>query len=95
MPRGRDGFQTFFEAWFAASPDFKYELKQIVSEGDMVWAHGTYSGTHDGEWLGVPATRKPYTFNAVDIFRIEEGMLAEHWDVLDAYTLFSQLGTIE
>ena len=95
VPTGRDGFQTFFESWFAASPDFGYELKQIVSEGDMVWVHGTYSGTHDGEWLGVSATGKPYAFNAVDIFRIEDGKLAEHWDVLDAYTLFSQLGTIE
>lgn len=92
---GRDGFQTFFESWFAASPDFQYELKQIISEDDTVWAHGTYSGTHDGDWLGVPATGKVYSFDAVDIFRIEDGKLAEHWDVLDAYTLFKQLGTIE
>lgn len=95
VPTGRDGFRTFFEAWFSASPDFNYELKQIVSEGEMVWVHGTYSGTHDGDWLGVPATGKAYAFDAVDIFRIEDGKLAEHWDVLDAYTLFGQLGTIE
>jgi steroid delta-isomerase-like uncharacterized protein len=91
---GRKGFQAFFEAWFKASPDFKYELKQIVSEGDKVWAYGTYSGTHKGDWLGIPATGKVYKFDAVDIFRVQDGKLAEHWDVLDVYSLFKQLGTI-
>ena len=94
VPQGREGFQEFFEAWFRASPDFNYELQQIVSEDDKVWAYGIYSGTHAGAWLGIPATGKAYRFAAVDIFRVENGQLAEHWDVLDVYSLFKQLGTI-
>lgn len=92
--QGRKGFQDFFEAWFKASPDFKFELKQIVSEGDTVWVYGTYSGTHKGDWIGIPATGKAYKFDGVDIFRVQDGKLAEHWDVLDVYGLFKQLGTI-
>lgn len=92
--QGSKGFQEFFAAWFKASPDFKYELKQIASEGDKVWVYGTYSGTHKGDWLGIPATGKAYKFDAVDIFRVQDGKLAEHWDVLDVYGLFKQLGTI-
>ncbi|CAA2137586.1 ester cyclase [Hyphomicrobium sp. ghe19] len=92
--QGSKGFKDFFEAWFKASPDFKFELKQIVSEGDKVWVYGTYSGTHKGDWLGIPATGKAYKFDAVDIFRVQDGKLAEHWDVLDVYSLFKQLGTI-
>ncbi len=92
--QGRKGFQDFFEFWFKASPDFNFELKQIVSEGDKVWVYGTYSGTHIGDWLGIPATGKAYAFDAVDIFRVYDGKLAEHWDVLDVYSLFKQLGTI-
>lgn len=95
VEQGRKGFQDFFATWFEASPDFKFELKQIVSEGDMVWVYGTYSGTHKGDWLGIPATGKAYKFDGVDIFRIEDGKLAEHWDVLDVYSLFKQLGTID
>jgi len=91
--QGRKGFQDFFDAWFRASPDFKFELKQIVSEGDKVWVYGTYAGTHKGDWLGIPATGKAYKFDAVDIFRVQDGKLAEHWDVLDVYSLFKQLGT--
>lgn len=94
VPQGREGFKSFFENWYKASPDFKYELKQIVSEGDRVWVYGTYSGTHKAEWLGIAATGKAYKFDAVDIFRIEDGKLAEHWDVLDVYGLFKQLGVL-
>ncbi len=94
VPPGSDGFRTFFEAWFKASPDFKHEVKQIAADGNCVWVLGSYSGTHSGDWLGIPATGKAYRFDAVDIFRVEDGKLAEHWDVLDAYTLFRQLGAI-
>ena len=95
VAQGLNGFRDFFDAWFKASPDFRYELKKVVAEADMVWAYGTYSGTHGGPWLGIPATNRSYTFDAVDIFRIEEGKLAEHWDVMDVYGLFHQLGQIK
>ncbi|WP_448044294.1 ester cyclase [Bradyrhizobium liaoningense] len=95
VAQGIKGFREFFEAWFKAVPDFKYNLKKVVAEGDLVWAYGTYSGTQTGDWLGISATGKAYTFDAVDIFRVENGRLAEHWDVLDTYGLFKQLGVVK
>jgi steroid delta-isomerase-like uncharacterized protein len=94
VAQGSAGFRQFFEAWFKASPDFRHEVKQIAVDGDRVWVFGAYSGTHAGDWLGLPATGRAYSFDAVDIFRIEDGKLAEHWDVLDTYSLFRQLGAI-
>ena len=64
VPQGSKGFRKFFEAWFKAVPDFKYEVKKIVSEGDLVWAYGAYSGTQAGDWLGIPATGRTYAFDA-------------------------------
>jgi predicted ester cyclase len=95
VAQGLDGFKTFFSDWFHDVPDFKYELQKIIINDDHIWVYGIYSGTHTGDWLGIPATQKPYSFTAVDIFRVEDGKLAEHWDVLDVYTLFKQLGTID
>ncbi|MBY6242916.1 ester cyclase [Methylosinus sp. Sm6] len=95
VAQGSEGFREFFETWFKAVPDFKYELKKLVAEGDLVWAYGTYSGTQTGDWLGIPATGKSYAFDAVDIFRVADGRLAEHWDVLDTYGLFKQLGVVK
>lgn len=95
VEQGISGFKTFFNDWFTAIPDFNYNLKQIIINDDYVWVYGTYSGTHSNTWLGIEPTNAEYKFDGVDIFRIADGKLAEHWDVLDLYGLFKQLGTIQ
>ena len=95
VPQGLAGFKQFFADWFKAVPDWNYSLTKIVAEGDTVWVYGMYSGTHRGDWLGIPATNRSYSITAVDIFRIQDGKLAEHWDVIDIYGLFKQLGIIK
>jgi predicted ester cyclase len=93
VPQGKAGFKQFFVTTFKALPDFKYTIKKIVAEGDTVMAYCTSSGTHTGGvWLGTPPAGKRLDFDVVDIFRIQDGKIAEHWDVADSYTLFSQLG---
>jgi len=95
VPQGRSGFQEFFEATFKAIPDWRYTLKQIVADGDRVWIYGRYSGTHSAApWLGIPASGREFAIDAVDIFRLQDGQLAEHWDVMDVYGLFKQLGVL-
>ncbi len=92
-PQGREGFVQFFETIFAAVPDFRYTLRRMVAEDDIVMAHSTTSGTHTGgEWLGKESTGSTLEFDVVDIFRLEEGKIAEHWDVADTFTFFCQLG---
>lgn len=95
VQQGSEGFKQFFSEWFKAVPDFTYTLKNIIAKDDYVWVYGTYSGTQKGDWLGIAATDKGYAFDAVDIFRIENDKLKEHWDVLDVYGLFTQLGAIK
>jgi predicted SnoaL-like aldol condensation-catalyzing enzyme len=92
--QGRAGFKKFFAAWFDAVPNWKYTLRKIIAENNEVWVYGTYSGTLKKEWLGIVPSGKKYAFEAVDIFRIQNGKLAEHWDVVDIYTLFRQMGVV-
>ena len=54
----------------ALSPDFKYEMGLVVAEGEYVMIHGRYTN-----WAPKPLV-------AVDIFRIVDGKLVEHWDVM-------------
>jgi predicted SnoaL-like aldol condensation-catalyzing enzyme len=96
VAQGKAGFRDFFEVTFKAMPDFRYTLKKIVAEGDLVFIHCTTTATHTGgEWLGVPPTGNKLNFDVVDMFRIQDGLIAEHWDVADTYSLFSQLGKID
>ena len=94
VPQGKKGFIEFFEKCFKAIPDFRYTLKKIVSDGDIVMTFSTTTGTHTGEWIGQPATGNKLNFDVVDIFRIQDGKIAEHWDVADTYLLFKQIGRI-
>lgn len=95
VKQGASGFREFFAAWFEAVPDWRYSLKKIVAEGDEAWVYGTYAGTLEKEWLGIAASGQRYAFDAVDVFRLEDGRLAEHWDVMDIYGLFRQLGVVK
>jgi steroid delta-isomerase-like uncharacterized protein len=93
VAQGKYGFKTFFEKTFKAMPDFKYKINRMVAEGDIVMAYCVSSGTHTGgDWLNTPADGARLDFNVVDIFRIQDGKIAEHWDVADTLTLFTQLG---
>ena len=96
VKQGKAGFVEFFEETFRAIPDFKYTLKKMVAEGDIVMAYSITSGTHTGgAWLGKKATGNKLNINVVDIFRVQDGKIAEHWDVADTFNLFKQVGIIE
>jgi predicted SnoaL-like aldol condensation-catalyzing enzyme len=96
VPAGKAGFRQFFEVTFKAMPDFSYRILKIIAGGDTVMMYSTVTGTHTGgPWLGKEATGNRLNFNCVDIFRIQGGKIAEHWDVADTFTLFKQLGIIE
>ncbi|MBN1190181.1 MAG: ester cyclase [Dehalococcoidales bacterium] len=93
VAQGKAGFLEFFKKTFKAMPDFKYTVNKIVAEGDIVMAWCTTSGTHNGgDWLGIPPSGNRLEFDCVDIFRIQDGKIAEHWDVADSLKLFRQLG---
>jgi predicted ester cyclase len=78
-----------------AFPDFSMEIVDLIGEGDKVVAHFKCSGTHEGEWLGVPPTRR--RFDDVDeiyIFEIRNGRLSSATAVEDNLTRMRQLGLV-
>jgi steroid delta-isomerase-like uncharacterized protein len=91
-PQGKAGFIQFFEEIFRGIPDFSYTMKKIICEGNIVMMYSTTTGTHRGEWLGCPPTGNKLNFDTVDIFRMEDGKIAEHWDVADTLKLFTRIG---
>ncbi len=94
--QGRTGFIEFHKGFFAAVPDFRATIIQMVAEGDRVYVYNRITGTHTGEgFLNHPATGNKIEFDAVDMFRLRDGKLCEHWDVADTRALFTQVGAIE
>jgi len=79
---GRDEVRTFAAAILAASADRRAEVEQQVVEGDLVVTRFTSSGTHTGPFMGHEPTGEPWTTEGIVISRIENGQIAEDWEIV-------------
>lgn len=90
---GREGLRDRVEMLTGAlAPHFTIE--DMIAEGDRVVVRWRNAGTHVADFLGIPATGRSFDIAGVDILRIEAGLLAEHWHVVDQLTMLQQLGLI-
>ena len=94
VPSGLGGVQMFMGMLHNAFPDARFELHHLIAENDIVSGHWTMTGTHRAPIFGVPATNRPIKIDGVDVWRVQDGMIAEHWDVIDQMTMMQQLGVI-
>ena len=91
----RDGVMNFFRMYVAAFPDLRMTPEDVLASGDKVVVRLRATGTHEGEFMGVPATGKSIDVQAIDIVRFEDdGLAHEHWGVFDAMTMMQQLGVV-
>lgn len=74
-----------------ALPDLRLTVEDRIFGGDKIVARNTWTGTHRGTLLGVAPTGRQITLRTIDIWRVEDGRLAEHWDVIDIAGLQQQL----
>src|SRR5215211_4953475 len=70
--------KQFFGMVHQAFPDLHAEVHDVIAEGELVAARVTYTGTHQGEFVGIPATGKKTTISGVDFFRMQDAGRAEH-----------------
>jgi steroid delta-isomerase-like uncharacterized protein len=86
------GARELYRALRAAFPDFHADIHWQIADGDRVATYKTYHGTHRGEFLGVPPTGRKIQFETVDVMRVRNGKIAEHWGVANLFSLLQQLG---
>ncbi len=89
---GRDGFKAFFTALTTAFPDAHIEPAHMVADDDNVAIAYTLTGTHQGDFHGVPATGKTIEVRGVQVGRFEDGKLVERWGSSDELGIMQQLG---
>jgi len=95
QPSGREGVKFFVNAFRTGFPDISAKVVEpTLADGDLEAGRVVLTGTHEGEFMGVPATGKTVEFESLDIIRLEDGKVAEHWGVTDAATLMQQIGAI-
>jgi steroid delta-isomerase-like uncharacterized protein len=78
-----------------AFPDLHVEVEDVIAEGDKVVFRNTVTGTHQGEYMGVPPTGKTITYREIMIVRFTDGRIAETWGIVDVLSQMKQLGMIQ
>ena len=82
----------FLGVFLEGFPDLHLEVQDSAADEGMVAQRILFTGTHTGNFRGLPPTNRPVRFSALEINRMVGGKVAEHWVQLDAVTLFEQLG---
>jgi predicted ester cyclase len=92
---GAEGVRQQFEGFRAAFPDFRATILDQIAEGDRVVTRKVFHGTHEGELWGIPPTGREVEINLIDIVRVADGRIVEHWNQVDRMGLMQQLGVVE
>ncbi len=85
------GFQSFYGQLLQGFPDATMEINEQLAERDLVATRKTFRGTHRGELWGHPASGNKVEWEFIDIFRVRDGKLIEHWTSMDIAALRRQL----
>jgi len=91
----KTGVGEYFRMLLSAFPDFHMVPEDVLASGDKVVARVRVTATHNGPFMGIPATGKKASVNLIDIIRFgDDGLAREHWGVVDQFSLMQQLGVI-
>jgi steroid delta-isomerase-like uncharacterized protein len=95
LERSKEGVKQLFQMYRAAFPDLRMEVEDLLVSGDKAVARVRATGTHKGEFMGMPASGQSVDVQLIDITRFgDDGLAHEHWGVFDALSMMQQLGAI-
>jgi len=92
--RGREGARKNLEMFFAAFPDARFEIEQILASGDFIVVRSVVTGTHKGNLAGIAATNKPVKFHGCTVVELRNGKAIRLRGYADNATLYQQLGVL-
>ena len=87
------GMKEDFQFLYRAFPDYCLTIEDIVTDGDKVWLRMTCTGTNTGGFMG-PPNGKSFKITVMDVIRLKDGMVVEHWGVPDRFAVLMQLGLL-
>ncbi|HEX4815978.1 MAG TPA: ester cyclase [Nonomuraea sp.] len=89
---GAEALKEVLATLHRAFPDLHVEVEDMIAEDDKVVSRNTCTGTHRGEYLGLPPTGRSVTYKEIIIARFADGRLVETWAVVDVFSQMRQLG---
>ena len=93
-PLNFDAWNGFMQAFTTAFPDSKITIEECIAQGTRTATRWSLTGTHQGEFQGIPATGRRIHFQGLEFNRLEGHQFAEHWSMFDNVSLLRQLGVL-
>ncbi|HET7486674.1 MAG TPA: ester cyclase [Acidimicrobiales bacterium] len=87
-----EGWAGYLQMFVGGFPDVQISVDAELGEGNLVTSRWTLAGTHLGGFLGAPATGRQVAITGIDISRVVDGRIAEHWAQFDGVGLMQQIG---
>jgi len=94
LPADREGIRILTTMFKGAFPDSYFTVEDMIAEGDKVVTRKTFHGTHEGEFMSIPPSGRIVNVSLIDVVRISDGKVVEHWSVGDDLGMMQQLGVI-
>jgi steroid delta-isomerase-like uncharacterized protein len=94
FPPGRAGIRVAYDRIRSGMPDFAFTIEDLIAEGDRVVVRWSSTGTHSGDFNGMPPTGRRATMHGIAIVRIEDGRIVEGWQEADRLGLGQDLGMV-
>jgi steroid delta-isomerase-like uncharacterized protein len=92
MPPGLEGVKQTYLKFIEGMPDQHFEVEQVFAEGDKVVVRGVITGTHKGEFFGIPPTNKQLRWTGIELVGMRDGKVAERWLLTDLMGMMQQMG---
>lgn len=90
-PPGIGAIAMYVQLLNQAFSDQRWEMHHVIAEDDLVVLHCTHSGVHTGDFFGLPATGRSFSYRQMHVIRLADGKGVEHWAVRDDAGLMRQL----
>jgi steroid delta-isomerase-like uncharacterized protein len=95
MTPNKDGVRDLYHRLRVAFPDFRAHIHWQAADGELVTTYKIYHGTHLGTFLGLAPTGRKIHFETVDVMRVRNGKITDHWGVANLFSLMQQLGALK
>ncbi|MHA2152699.1 MAG: ester cyclase, partial [Candidatus Thorarchaeota archaeon] len=93
--QSREDLKEILRRQYEGLPDVHRTIENIIADEDTVWIRVKITGTHTGEYRGIPPTNKEIVMEAVPSYRIVDGKIVEGWSVWNPLDMFIKMGVTE